>query len=234
MGDHLQTRITEALRLRERSRAEDYRAANVRADRGLIDANLTCPLGCDGLVFNDPNLRWNHLRTVHLDALSGLDDTFEARRPPSVESVDVEPNSRLQTSTGPITDILAQLSPNKKQTTVSPVSLLRDSRPSPTLSSNSSKRPASHGQPTATAPRHSSQDQNFQAQRRIDTYCQKIRRGLRGFVNNAQTIAIADTGAAANIISATYAKKLQLLINNRPCSFKLGNSQIIRSIGSFR
>ena len=77
MGDYLQTRITQALR--EQSRAGDVRAANVRADRGPIDANLTCPLGCDGLVFNDPNLRWDHLRTVHPGDLSGLDDTFEAR-----------------------------------------------------------------------------------------------------------------------------------------------------------
>ncbi|KAF2228914.1 hypothetical protein EV356DRAFT_537688 [Viridothelium virens] len=62
MGD-LQTRITRALR--ESSRAADGRIDDARAE----DA-LTCPLGCEGLVFSHPDLRWDHIQTTHPGCLS--------------------------------------------------------------------------------------------------------------------------------------------------------------------
>ena len=100
-------------------------------------------------------------------------------RPPSVESMDVEPNSRPPTPTRPTTETLAQLSLKQSQTAVSPVSPLRDSRPSPAPSSSSRKRQASDGQPAATATRHSTPNQSFQAQRR-DVSSGDVKLGVPG------------------------------------------------------
>lgn len=79
MGD-LQARITQALR--EKSRAEDVRAENVRADHDPAVAELGCPLGCEGLVFNNPDLKWEHLQSMHPGCLLESPDgvaAFEAR-----------------------------------------------------------------------------------------------------------------------------------------------------------
>ena len=46
----------------------------------------------------------------------------------------------------------------------------------------------------------------------------KVKRGLPGFANGVQTSAIADTGAAANIISVKCAEEMQLPMKYRPCS----------------
>lgn len=59
----------------------------------------------------------------------------------------------------------------------------------------------------------------------------KMKRGLSGFINGRRISALADTGAAQNVISEAYVKEKQLQVNGSPCSFKLGNSKNVQSIG---
>lgn len=99
-------------------------------------------------------------------------------RPPSAESMNVEPISRPLTPTRPTTETLAQLSIKQRKATVSPNSPLRDSRPSPAPSSSSRKRAASDIQPAAP-PRHPAQSQSFQAQRR-DVSSGDVKLGVPG------------------------------------------------------
>ena len=60
----------------------------------------------------------------------------------------------------------------------------------------------------------------------------KAKRGLSGFVNGSRKSALADTGAAQNVISSAFAKEMELQIEESPSLIKLGNSKKTRSLGN--
>ncbi|KAL9069729.1 MAG: hypothetical protein Q9161_005314 [Pseudevernia consocians] len=60
----------------------------------------------------------------------------------------------------------------------------------------------------------------------------KIKRGLPGFVNGSRTSALADTGAAQNIVSAAFVQERGFSIKEKQGVFRLGNSKIAQSIGT--
>ena len=59
----------------------------------------------------------------------------------------------------------------------------------------------------------------------------KIRRGLPGFINGARTAALADTGAAQNVVSLDFAHKHGLVLEGKAAMFRLGNSKSVQSVG---
>ena len=61
----------------------------------------------------------------------------------------------------------------------------------------------------------------------------KIRRGLPGFVNGSRTSALADTGAAQNVVSAAFAEQNGLVLEGQAAVIRLGNSKEVRSDGKF-
>lgn len=65
---------------------------------------------------------------------------------------------------------------------------------------------------------------------RLDT-SQKTKRGLRGFANGNSTAAIADTGAAQNVVSLAFVQTLGLDIRPSSHKFQLGSSKQIISLG---
>ena len=77
------------------------------------------------------------------------------------------------------------------------------------------------------ASQHSSARSSFRQLNRAP----KIKRGLPGFVNGSRTSALADTGAAQNVVSAAFVRERGLSINNNQSHFKVGNSKIVQSIG---
>ena len=62
----------------------------------------------------------------------------------------------------------------------------------------------------------------------------KFKQGLMGYANGADATAMADTGSRENIMSASYAKKLGLKVKGSASSFKIGNSQKIKSLGKLQ
>ncbi len=64
-----------------------------------------------------------------------------------------------------------------------------------------------------------------------DREVSKIKRGLPGFVNGSRTSALADTGAAQNIVSAAFVQEKGLSIKKDQGRFRLGNSKIAQSVG---
>ena len=61
----------------------------------------------------------------------------------------------------------------------------------------------------------------------------KAKQGLIGFANGSSITAMADTGSRKNVISASYAKKLDLKPEGLPSAFEIGNSRKIQSIGMY-
>ena len=61
----------------------------------------------------------------------------------------------------------------------------------------------------------------------------KAKQGLAGFANGSSIAAMADTGSRKNVISASYAKKLDLSIKGLPSTFAIGNSRKIQSLGKY-
>ena len=59
----------------------------------------------------------------------------------------------------------------------------------------------------------------------------KTKRGLPGFINGSRTAALADTGAAQNIISADFAFRNGVILEGRRTVFRLGNSRRVQSAG---
>lgn len=59
----------------------------------------------------------------------------------------------------------------------------------------------------------------------------KTKRGLSGFVNGFRVSALADTGASPNVISEEYQKKQRIHVGGPPCTFTLGSSGTVQSIG---
>ncbi|KAL8816488.1 MAG: hypothetical protein Q9191_008322, partial [Dirinaria sp. TL-2023a] len=60
----------------------------------------------------------------------------------------------------------------------------------------------------------------------------KSKRGLASFVNGARLSVIADTGATKNFISKEYAEERQMVMEKTPYSFQLGNSSVVKSMGT--
>ncbi|KAG8529613.1 uncharacterized protein KY384_006250 [Bacidia gigantensis] len=63
-----------------------------------------------------------------------------------------------------------------------------------------------------------------------DSY-HKVKRGLSGSINDCDIPAVADTGAEENIMSASFAGKMGLVLAGRGKTFKQGNSTLIESMG---
>ena len=61
----------------------------------------------------------------------------------------------------------------------------------------------------------------------------RTKQGLVGFANGSSIAAMADTGSRENIMSASYAKKLDLKIEGLPSTFAIGNSSKIQSVGKY-
>ena len=61
----------------------------------------------------------------------------------------------------------------------------------------------------------------------------RTKQGLAGFANGSSIAAMADTGSRKNIMSASYAKKLDLKIEGLPSTFVIGNSRRVQSIGMY-
>ena len=59
----------------------------------------------------------------------------------------------------------------------------------------------------------------------------KTKRGLPGFVNGTRTAALADTGAAQNIISLDFAHRHGLVLEGKTAMLRLGNSKSVQSAG---
>ena len=71
------------------------------------------------------------------------------------------------------------------------------------------------------------------AKEQLSERCEtKIKQGLAGFANGSSISAIADTGSRKNVISASYAARLGLKIEDQPSSFTLGNSRKVYSTGT--
>ncbi|KAF6228587.1 hypothetical protein HO173_011822 [Letharia columbiana] len=61
----------------------------------------------------------------------------------------------------------------------------------------------------------------------------RTKQGLVGFANGSRIAAMADTGSRTNVISASYAKKLDLSIEGLPSTFAIGSSRKIQSLGKY-
>ena len=61
----------------------------------------------------------------------------------------------------------------------------------------------------------------------------RTKQGLVGFANGSSIAAMADTGSRKNVMSASYAKKLDLKIEGLPSTFAIGNSRKIQSVSKY-
>ena len=59
-----------------------------------------------------------------------------------------------------------------------------------------------------------------------------MKRGLKSLVNGAWLSVIGDTGATGNVISADYATKRKLRLEQSCHQFQLGNSTQVKSLGA--
>ncbi|KAM0796708.1 hypothetical protein BDR22DRAFT_510597 [Usnea florida] len=69
---------------------------------------------------------------------------------------------------------------------------------------------------------------------RLGHKVEKIRRGLPGFINGARTAALADTGAAQNVVSLDFAHRHGLVLGGKAAMFRLGNSKSVQSVGTVK
>lgn len=60
----------------------------------------------------------------------------------------------------------------------------------------------------------------------------KFKRGLASFVNGARLSVVADTGATKNVISKEYAEERKMAMEKTSYSFQLGNSSVVKSMGT--
>ncbi|KAL8895293.1 MAG: hypothetical protein Q9207_008229 [Kuettlingeria erythrocarpa] len=60
----------------------------------------------------------------------------------------------------------------------------------------------------------------------------KWKRGLSGFVNGRQTSALPDTGSLRNVVSQAFAQEMNLSIEQSPSNFMVGNTKLVKSIGT--
>ncbi|KAI9711969.1 MAG: hypothetical protein M1820_001677 [Bogoriella megaspora] len=120
-------------------------------------------------VFNNPTLKKS----------AGSGEPALGPRPPSAESMKVEPVSRSQTPTRPTAENFAQLSLQQRQHATSPRSQLLEANSQPSAASPSSRKRAASDQPPAANPHQLSQIQSFQAQRR-DASSGDVKLGVPG------------------------------------------------------
>ena len=67
----------------------------------------------------------------------------------------------------------------------------------------------------------------------IDTKRHKVlKRGLSGTIDGLKVSALADTGAAQNVVSSNFARARKLDVAGSPSSFKQGNSKLAHSSGT--
>ena len=59
-----------------------------------------------------------------------------------------------------------------------------------------------------------------------------LKRGLSGTIDGLKVSALADTGAAQNVVSSNFARARNLDVGGSPSSFRLGNSTLARSLGT--
>ncbi len=78
-------------------------------------------------------------------------------------------------------------------------------------------------------------ERHFQNEKIYETSdtIERQKRGLPGFINGLSISALADTGAAQNVISAAFARKQGLVLENKPTMVRLGNSRRVLSVGMF-
>lgn len=60
----------------------------------------------------------------------------------------------------------------------------------------------------------------------------KLKRGLCGTIDGLEVSALADTGAARNVVSNKFAKARRLDVAGSPSSFRQGNSKLALSLGT--
>ena len=60
----------------------------------------------------------------------------------------------------------------------------------------------------------------------------KLKRGLSGTIDGFKVSALADTGAALNVVSCSFAKARGLDVAGSPSSFRQGNSTSAYSLGT--
>ena len=60
----------------------------------------------------------------------------------------------------------------------------------------------------------------------------KLKRGLSGTIDGFKVSALADTGAAQNVVSSDFARALELDVAGSPSSFRQGNSKLVQSLGT--
>ena len=58
-----------------------------------------------------------------------------------------------------------------------------------------------------------------------------LKRGLSGTIDGLKVSALADTGAAQNIVSSNFARARELNVAGSPSSFRQGNSRLVHSLG---
>ena len=62
----------------------------------------------------------------------------------------------------------------------------------------------------------------------------ELKRGLSGTIDGLKVSALADTGAAQNVVSSNFARARKLDVAGPPSSFRLGNSQLAHSLGTLK
>lgn len=60
----------------------------------------------------------------------------------------------------------------------------------------------------------------------------KLKRGLSGTINGLKVAALADTGAAQNVVSSDFARAWRLDVAGSPSSFRQGNSKLAHTLGT--
>lgn len=60
----------------------------------------------------------------------------------------------------------------------------------------------------------------------------KLKRGLSGTIDGLKVSALADTGAAENVVSSTFATARKLDVAGSPRSFRQGNSKLAHTLGT--
>ena len=59
-----------------------------------------------------------------------------------------------------------------------------------------------------------------------------LKRGLSGTIDGLKVSALADTGAAQNVVSSNFARARKLDVAGSPSSFRQGNSKLVHSLGT--
>lgn len=66
----------------------------------------------------------------------------------------------------------------------------------------------------------------------IQSVMKVLKRGLSGTIDGLKVSALADTGAAQNVVSRNFARARKLDVAGSPSSFMQGNSKLAHSLGT--